>query len=122
VSAAFTRRVVVRWATLGVVAVMLATACGPKTEIRYVDPPGTHGSYRPFIQTTDPRVDRNGHHTVPPFVAIRVTLRSGDGKPYLLRMGTHILKAGLKGAPSTASFAKSTTRPAPPPSIDRVPR
>ena len=68
--AAITRRAAVRWATLGAVAVMLATACGAKTEIVYVDPPGLHGAYQPFIQTTDPRIDRNGHHTVPPSVAI----------------------------------------------------
>ena len=39
---------------------------------------------------------------VPPFVSIRVRLRSGDGKPYLLRFGGRVLKAGFKGAnPST---------------------
>jgi hypothetical protein len=68
--AAVSRRATVRWAALGAVAVMLATACGAKTEIVYVDPPGLHGSYQPFMQTTDPRIDRNGHHTVPPAVAI----------------------------------------------------
>lgn len=41
---------------------------------------------------------------VPPFIAIRVVLRSGDGKPYVIRFGRRILRAGLKGARSTATF------------------
>ena len=41
---------------------------------------------------------------VPPFISIRVILRSGDGKPYVIRFGTRFLKAGLKGARSSATF------------------
>ena len=41
---------------------------------------------------------------VPPFIAIRVTLRSGDGKPYVVRFRRRVLKAGLKGGRSSATF------------------
>jgi hypothetical protein len=41
---------------------------------------------------------------VPPFIAIRVVLRSGDGKPYVIRFGRRILRAGLKDARSSATF------------------
>ena len=42
---------------------------------------------------------------VPPFVSIRVRLRSGDGKPYLLRFGGRVLKAGIKGSRSSVTLA-----------------
>lgn len=41
---------------------------------------------------------------VPPFIAIRVLLRSGDGKPYVLRMGNKVVRAGFKGAKPSATF------------------
>lgn len=41
---------------------------------------------------------------VPPFIAIRVILRSGDGKPYVLRLGSRILRAGVKPARTSATF------------------
>ena len=41
---------------------------------------------------------------VPPFIAIRVVLRSADGKPYLMRFGQSVVKAGVKGATSTATI------------------
>lgn len=41
---------------------------------------------------------------VPPFIAIRVVLRSGDGKPYVLRVGNKVIRAGFKGARPTATF------------------
>lgn len=41
---------------------------------------------------------------VPPFIAIRVVLRSGDGKPYVLRIGGRLIRAGLKGAAASATF------------------
>ncbi len=41
---------------------------------------------------------------VPPFIAIRVVLRSGDGKPYVLRVGNRVIRAGLKGSSSSATF------------------
>ena len=41
---------------------------------------------------------------VPPFIAIRVVLRSGDGKPYVLRVGNKVIRAGFKGAKPTATF------------------
>ena len=41
---------------------------------------------------------------VPPFIAIRVVLRSGDGKPYVLRLGPKVIRAGFKGARPSATF------------------
>ena len=41
---------------------------------------------------------------VPPFIAIRVVLRSGDGKPYVLTLGGKVLRAGFKGTKPTATF------------------
>jgi hypothetical protein len=41
---------------------------------------------------------------VPPFVSIRVRLRSADGKPYLLQFGRRVVKAGLKGARSSVTL------------------
>jgi hypothetical protein len=41
---------------------------------------------------------------VPPFIAIRVVLRSGDGKPYLIRFDDRVLKAGATAARSSATF------------------
>ena len=41
---------------------------------------------------------------VPPFISIRVVLRSGDGKSYVIRFGNRILRAGLEGARSSATF------------------
>lgn len=40
---------------------------------------------------------------VPPFVSIRVLLRSADGRRYLMRVGGRVLKAGLD-VPSSATF------------------
>jgi hypothetical protein len=42
---------------------------------------------------------------VPPFIAIHVELRSGDGKPYVIGFGRRILRVGPKGARSSATFA-----------------
>ena len=41
---------------------------------------------------------------VPPFIAIRVVLRSADGKPYVVTVGNKTLRAGLKGARPSATF------------------
>ena len=41
---------------------------------------------------------------VPPFIAIRVVLRSGDGKPYVVTIGGKTLRAGFKGAKPSATF------------------
>lgn len=41
---------------------------------------------------------------VPPFVSIRIRLRSADGKPYLLRFGRRVVKTGLKGARSSVTL------------------
>jgi len=41
---------------------------------------------------------------VPPFVSIRIRLRSADGKPYLLRFGRRIVKAGLTAARSSVTL------------------
>lgn len=41
---------------------------------------------------------------VPPFISIRVVLRSADGKPYLMRFGRRVVKARIKGASPTATF------------------
>ena len=41
---------------------------------------------------------------VPPFIAIRVILRSADGKPYVIRFDNRILRAGVKPARTSATF------------------
>jgi len=41
---------------------------------------------------------------VPPFISIRVVLRSADGKPYLMRFGRRVVKAEIKGGSSAATF------------------
>ena len=41
---------------------------------------------------------------VPPFVSIRVVLRSADGKPYVMRFGPRVVRVGLKGSSSSATF------------------
>lgn len=42
--------------------------------------------------------------TVPPFLSIRVVLRSADGKAYTVRFGNRAVRAGAAGGASSASF------------------
>jgi hypothetical protein len=42
---------------------------------------------------------------VPPFIAVRVELRSADGRPYALRFGSRVVRVGPQVAAMSTTFA-----------------
>jgi hypothetical protein len=72
------------------------------------DEPGGAGDEEPALSLAQ-LTGRDGRITpslvrVAPYIAIRVELRSGDGKPYALRIGDRTLRAGGELASASARF------------------
>jgi len=80
-----TRAAIIRWSTLAIVVLSLATACQNKVERIVYEPEEStaHGAYVPFARSADPRVDRyGGHHEAPP-VAIGTEASDQVTHPYV---------------------------------------
>jgi hypothetical protein len=106
---------------LGIVlsAVLLISACGPKTEIVYIDPtdhdaPG-HPAYTPIGRSSDPRVHQDGAHELLEKVEIGPP---GDGKqaaPYapIGSSGGPLVDAGAERAAAPKVLIGLEREPAP---------
>ena len=86
---------------------------GHETPTSPEDQPGGAGDEEP-ARTEAMLTGRGGRITprlvrVPPFLAVRVTLRSADGEPYALRIAGRVLRAG--GALASASAELDGLRP-----------
>lgn len=66
--------------------VLLVSACGPKTEIVYVDPKdhdaSGHAAYTPIGRGSDPRVHQDGAHTLEQAVQIGPAADGAHATPY----------------------------------------
>lgn len=68
--------------------VLLVSACGPKTEIIYVDPK-EHGAYTPLGRSADPRVHQDGAHELQEKVEIGPDPGDGHAAPYTTFSSSH---------------------------------
>src|SRR5215204_1808993 len=66
--------------------VLLVSACGPRTEIVYIDPKdhdaSGHAAYTPFGRSSDPRVHQDGAHDLEATVAIGPGAGGDHAAPY----------------------------------------
>jgi hypothetical protein len=87
--------------------VLLASACGPKTEIVYIDPKdhdaSGHAAYTPIGRSHDPRVHEDGAHELAQKVQIGPDAGDGHGAPYTPIGRTHDPRVHASGKHQVAS-------------------